>query len=390
MPILSGSRGLSALRSSNRRRLLELLREHGEISRADLARLTDLSSTTVSSLIAELSDEGMVTEVDRHRAARTGRTGRPGRLVQLVGGRGLVAGLDIGREQVRAAVCDLGGEVIAEQSRHIDVEAADSLQLISAFVNELVDATPDGRARIARLVVAVPGVVETGSGFVSSVWVPNWQQQAPGPVLAEATGLETFVENDADLCALGERAFGASAGLSDVLHVVVSSGIGIGMVLAGRLYRGNSGGAGELGHVQVADLGDLCLCGNRGCLETLASLEAVLTALRVVRPDVRTSADLAELVSAGDRAAIRVVTDAGAVIGKEVAALCNVLAPQAVVVGGELAGGGTHLADAVRDAVERYTKPRTASRIAVLPAELGSRASLLGTVALAMEAESTA
>jgi len=390
MPTLSGSRGLSGLRSNNRRRLLDLLREHGEISRADLARLTDLSSTTVSSLIAELSRDGMVAEVGHDGGRRTGRTGRPGRLVQLVGGRGLVVGLDIGRELVRVAVCDLSGTVVAEQSRAFDVDPAESLTLIADFVNEVIDGAGVGRERISRLVAAVPGVIETATGFVSSVWVPSWQQQAPGPVLAEVTGLETIVENDADLCALGERGFGASIGLTDVLHVVVSSGIGIGLLLAGRLYRGNSGGAGELGHVQVADLGDLCLCGNRGCLETLASLEAVLTALRVVRPDVRTSADLAELVREGDRAAIRVVTDAGAVIGKEVAALCNVLAPQAVVVGGELAGGGTYLADAVRDAVDRYTKPRTASRIAVLPAQLGSRASLLGAVALAMEAESTA
>ncbi|MBT0769070.1 ROK family transcriptional regulator [Kineosporia sp. J2-2] len=389
MSILPGTRGLSALRSSNRRRLLDLLREHGEISRADLARLTDLSATTVSSLISELSDEGVVSEVGLDER-RNGRTGRPGRLVQLVGGRRLVVGLDVGRDVVRAALCDLSGAVVSEQTRGIDMDDAESLTQVSAFVNELIDQAAGGRERISRLVVAVPGVVESGTGYVSSVWVPNWLHVAPGPVLAAATGLETFVENDADLCALGERSFGAALGLNDVLHVKASSGIGIGLVLAGRLYRGSHGGAGELGHVQVADFGDLCLCGNRGCLETLASLEAVLSALRVVRPGVRTAAHLADLVRDGDRAAIRVVTDAGAVIGKQVAALCNVLAPQAVVVGGELAGGGTHLADAVRDAVERYTKPRTAARIAVLPAELGTRAAVLGAVTTAVEAELTA
>ncbi|GLY29170.1 transcriptional regulator [Kineosporia sp. NBRC 101731] len=386
MSILSGSRGLGALRSRNRRRLLDLLREHGEVSRADLARLTDLSATTVSSLIAELSDEGVVTEAgldDR----RPGRTGRPGRLVQLVGGRGLVVALDIGHDLVRAAVCDLSGAVVSERVWTVDVDADDCLIRIAELVNELADTTAGGRDRVSRLVVAVPGVVETGSGHVVSARMPNWQRLAPGPVLATATGLPTFVENDADLCALGERAFGAALGLNDILHVVASTGIGVGLVLGGRLYRGSNGGAGELGHVQVSEFGDLCRCGNRGCLESQASLDAVLRALRVVHPQARAAPDLARLVAAGDRAAIRAVSDAGTAIGKSVATLCNVLAPQAVVVGGDLAGGGTHLADAVRDAVERYTKPLTADRISVLPAELGHRAAVLGAVVTAVEAE---
>ncbi|GLY19487.1 ROK family protein [Kineosporia rhizophila] len=391
MSLLSpGTRGLKALRSTNRRRLLDLLREHGEVSRADLARLTELSATTVSSLVAELADEGVVSEggVDDH--SRTGRTGRPARLVRLVGGRGLVIALNLTREVVHAAVCDLSGAVVLECDRRIDVDRADSLTRIAALVDELAEqAGQAARERISRLVVAVPGVVETSTGHVVSARVPAWQQLAPGPVLAAATGLETHVENDADLCALGERSFGAAVGLDDIAYVKASWGIGAGLVLGGRLYRGYHGGAGELGHMEVAEFGDLCLCGNRGCLETQASLETVLAALRVVRPEVRTPADLAELVQAGDRAAIRAVTDAGAAIGRTVAALCNVLAPQAVLVGGELAGGGTHLADSIRDAVERYTKPLTAERIVVLPAELGSRAALLGAVATAVEAETT-
>ncbi|MCD5311241.1 ROK family transcriptional regulator [Kineosporia babensis] len=387
MSLLSGSRGLKALRSTNRRRLLDLLREHGELSRADLARRTGLSATTVSSLITELATQGMVAEggVDDH--SRTGRTGRPARLVRLVGERGLVIALGVTRDEVTAAVCDLSGAVLTEQTRPVEVDRADSLARIAALVNEAAGAV---RGPITRLVLGVPGVVETSTGYISSARVSAWQQLAPGPVLAAATGLDTYVENDADLCALGEHSFGAALGMDDIAYVKASSGIGAGLVLGGRLYRGYQGGAGELGHMEVAEFGDLCLCGNRGCLETQASLENVLSALRVVRPEVRTAADLAELVQAGDRAAIRVVTDAGLAIGRTVAALCNVLAPQAVVVGGELAGGGTHLADTIRNAVERYTKPRTAEGITVLPAQLGTRAALLGAVATAVAAEAAA
>ena len=378
------ARGLGALRSANRRLVLDVLRDKGEVSRADLARLTELSGTTVSSLIAGLTDEGVVREVGRD--GRTGRSGRPGRLVRLVGDRSLVVGIDLGPDTVRAAVCDLSGEVLAERSQTLE-DGALALAQTCDLANELIAAVGPDRSRFSRIVLGVAGVVDTSTRRVISDRVPAWAHQDPQAVLSAGTGLPTTVENDADLCVLGERSFGVARGLTDVLCVRASAGIGVGLLLGGRLYRGAHGGAGELGHVQVDEHGDLCVCGNRGCLETTASLGPVLAALRVVQPHVRTHEDLAALVAAGDRAAIRAVGDAGAAIGKGVADLCNILAPQAVVVGGDLTGGGPYLADAVRDAVERYTKPRTAGRIDVLEAGLGPRAAVLGAVATAVEAE---
>ena len=384
-------RGLTALRSANRRRLLDVLRDRGEVSRAELARLTSLSGTTVSSLVAELTDEGRVAEVGRDDRG-AGRTGRPGRLVRLVGERSLVVGLALGPDVVRTAVCDLAGAVLAQRTEAVDVDqdGADALRQTARLVSTVIADAGVDRGRVSRLVAGVPGVVDTSTGHVVSDRMPRWGLIDPRPVLAAATGLPTVLENDADLCALGEHAFGAARGLTDVVHVKASAGIGVGLVLGGQLYRGAHGGAGELGHVQVLEHGDLCVCGNRGCLETTAALGPVLAALRVVHPHVRTADDLAALVAAHDRAAIRAVTDAGTAIGRTVAGLCNVLAPQAVVVGGDLAGTSAHLADAVRDAVERYTKPRTAGRISVLSGELGQGAAVLGAVASAVAAEAAA
>lgn len=381
-------RGLSALRSANRRRLVDVLQDRGESSRADLARMTGLSGTTVSSLVAELTGEGVVIEAGRDDRA-AGRTGRPGRLVQLVGGRGLVVGVDLAHDVVRLAVCDLAGTVVAEHTEPLDADAdgPDTLQRTGALVNELIESTGISRTRFMRLVLGLPGAVDTRTGHVVADRMPRWSGIDPRPALHASTGLAAIAENDADLCALGERDFGAARGLSDVVHVKASDGIGIGLLISGRLYRGAHGGAGEIGHVQVREHGDLCICGSRGCLESIAALPPVLAAMRVVHPDVRSADDLRHLVEAGDRVAVRAVTDAGALIGKVVADLCNVLAPQAVVVGGELAAGGPYLAGAVRDAIARYTTSRTAGSIAVLEGELGPRAAVLGAVAAAVEAE---
>ncbi|GAA2025395.1 ROK family transcriptional regulator [Pseudokineococcus marinus] len=386
MSTATTARGLGALRLANRERLLAALREHGDVSRAELARLTALSGTTVSSLVTELADAGLVVEGGDDRTS--GRRGRPGRLVRAVRDRRLVVAMDLSLDVVRAAVCDADGAVLAEVGEAPalagpDDDGSAALAHAAGLVERLLAADGVDRRRVEQLVAAVPGVVDPTNGAVVSDRRPRWRELDLGQELERATGLPTRLENDADLCALGERAFGAARGLDDVVLVKASTGIGVGLVLAGRLYRGAHGGVGELGHVQVSEPGDLCVCGNRGCLETVAASGPVIAALQVVHPHVRTHEDVAALVAAGDRGAVRAVTDAGTAIGKTVADLCNVLAPQAVVVGGDLAAGGDHLTRAVRDAVERSTKPRTAGRLALLTGELGHRAALLGAVVAA-------
>jgi predicted NBD/HSP70 family sugar kinase len=167
-----------------------------------------------------------------------------------------------------------------------------------------------------------------------------------------------------------------------VIYVKVSSGIGAGMVLDGRLHRGATGFAGELGHVPVQADGAVCRCGNRGCLETVASSDALLALLRPANGRDLTVKQLLELVAAGDLGARRVVNDAGRAIGRVLAGLCNVLSPSGIIVGGELSNAGAPLLAGIREAVDRSALPNVARAVEIKPGVLGERAGVLGALVL--------
>jgi predicted NBD/HSP70 family sugar kinase len=175
---------------------------------------------------------------------------------------------------------------------------------------------------------------------------------------------------------------GAGRGAEALLYVKHASGLGSGLVLGGRLYRGATGIAGEIGHVQAHPDGPLCRCGNRGCVETVAAAGPLLDLLRPVPGDGLTVQGVLELVRAGDVGARRVVNDAGRAVGRVVADLCNQLNFDVVVVGGELSTAGDALLDGMREAVDRYALPNAAAAVEIRPAELGARAELLGALRL--------
>jgi predicted NBD/HSP70 family sugar kinase len=197
-----------------------------------------------------------------------------------------------------------------------------------------------------------------------------------------ALGLsEARVVNDADLGAAGEAAFGAR--FDTFLYVKLSHGVGAGLILGGRLYRGR-GYAGDIGHIRVVDDGEVCLCGNRGCLETVASSKALLKALQPAHHDVSLGfADLVRLAEAGDRGTHALLFDAGQIIGRALSALVTTLNPDAIVVGGALGVLGGPVLRGMHDAVERYSQPSALRDLVVTTAECGNRSEALGGIALA-------
>src|SRR5262249_50824633 len=177
--------------------------------------------------------------------------------------------------------------------------------------------------------------------------------------------LPVVVDNEGNLAARGGMPYGAAIGLRNLIYVKASTGIGTGLVLDGRLYRGETGMAGELGHVQTEISGAVCRCGNRGCLETLVAVPHLLASLQHMHREPLTIDDVLELVVAGDVSARRVITDAGRAIGRALADLCNLLNPGMLVVGGELAGSGNAFTSGIREAIDRYTQPAIAEAVAI-------------------------
>jgi predicted NBD/HSP70 family sugar kinase len=374
----SGS--LGSLRQRNRLRVLEAIRGRDAVSRAGIARETGLAPSTVSNLVGELQREGLVVERDDRPAAAQG--GRPPVMLTLDPRAGAVLGLHFDHSVLRVALGDLGHTILAEAHREVDVDrdAAAGLDAAAALVDEVLDEAGVEHERVLGAGVALAAPMESDGVTVgSSTIMPGWVGLDVAGELERRLGLSVHVENDANLGALAESILGAGRGASEMAYVMLSGGIGCGLILHGRLYRGAGGTAGEIGHVLVDEHGRLCRCGNRGCLETFAGAHALL---ELLDRDGTTVDGLVELATGGDPACRRLVADAGRVVGGAVAALCNQFNPGRVVVGGELAATGDLLLGPIRDGVERFAIPAAARRVEIVAGALGDRAELLGALVL--------
>jgi predicted NBD/HSP70 family sugar kinase len=377
---------LGSLRELNRLRVVDALRRRGTASRTDLARLTGLSRTTVATVVADLQARGLVVDLpdDQAQPPATGR-GRPPMMLRLDASAGAALGIDFGHTHLRVAVADLSSAILAERVVRLDVDgdAATALDAAASLAEEALTESGVDRSRLVGAGMGLPGPIDRRTGEISSsVILPGWRGLRPGHELARRLNVHVEVDNDANVGALGEVSFGAGRGFSDVVYVKVGSGIGAGLVLDGRLYHGATGIAGELGHVPVRPDGAVCTCGNRGCLQTVAAVGPVVAALRPAHGPDLTIRGVAELVAAGDVAASRVVNDAGRMIGRVLADLCNHLNPAAIIVGGELSTTGPPLLAGIREAVDRYALPGAAQAAEIRAGVLGERAELLGALAL--------
>ena len=382
---MPSSGALERLRAANQRAVLGLLAGEGPMSRADLVRASGLSRTTVSSLVAELIGTGQVAETDDRARPHKGGSGRPPVLVRLTAPAGAVAGVDVGHGHVRVAVADRTGVVLAEDHALVDVDAhgAEVLDRTAATVRSLVGRSGLRIEELQAVGMCVPAPVDRRSSRIRTGIMPGWQGLLPGEELERRLGVAVHADNDANLGALAELHHGVARGRHDVVYLKIASGVGAGLVLGGRLHRGASGIAGEIGHVQVGEDGQVCRCGNRGCLETMVSAGRLLDLLHPAYDEVLTLEAVLALDAEGDAGVRRVLSDAGRTVGRAVADLANSLNPELVVVGGTL-GRSSSLVEGVRSAIDRYAQPETAAALEVTSGALGDRSEVVGAVALAI------
>jgi predicted NBD/HSP70 family sugar kinase/biotin operon repressor len=383
-PLRTGS--LESLRERNRLRVIDALRTRGAISRADIARQTGLSRSTVSSLVGDLQAAGLVIERETDGTAAAGpQGGRPPVLLALDQSAGAVVGLDFGHDHLRVAVADLSYAILAETYAELEVDTAahDALDTAARLVAELVEETGVERGRVLAAGMGLPGPIDRESGLVHSQPIlPSWIGLDPAAEMEERLGLPVHLDNDANVGALGESTFGVGRGSHVMAYLRLAAGIGAGLVINGRPFRGARGIAGEIGHVLVDPQGPICRCGNRGCLETFVAGPALCDLLRRSH-GVLTVPQLLELAADGDPGCQRVIADAGGVVGRAVADLCNYLNPDLVVVGGELSTAGDLLIEPMREAVKRFAIPAAVEDVEIVAGTLGARAELLGALALA-------
>ena len=373
----------------NEQRLTDALRLLGPATRAELGAATRLSRATVSSGVSALLQAGLVMETGE--AAPAGPAGgRPPSVVRLGPRAGLAVGVDVGRTHLRVAVADLGHQVLAEQSARLDLGSppAEVLDQAAALVGSvLADAGLDP-ATVVGVGLGLPAPVDQRTGRVaeSDILLPGWAGLLASEELAGRLGRVVLVENDANLGALAEYLWGAAHGSDTVVYVKVATGIGAGLVLNGQLFRGVSGLAGELGHVTLDEHGDVCRCGNRGCLELVSGGAALVDALRRSRTynDLESVEQVVALAAGGDPGARRLIADAGEHLGVAIGSMVNLLNPSRVVVGGELGLAGDILLDPLRLALRRSAVHPAADAVEVVRGQLGERSEVLGAVAVVL------
>jgi predicted NBD/HSP70 family sugar kinase len=383
---VDGSGSLTSLRELNRGRVIESLRELGVASRAEIARSTGLSPATVSTLVGQLVETGLVVDAPQ-RLSRRSQGGRPPALITLDPLAGVAIGIDFGKRHLAVAISDLSHEILAERWRtmHEDYDARAGMDGAVKLVDEALTRSGTEPDRVLGVGLGLPGPIHRSTGTVgSSAILPGWTDVRIAEVMSERLALPVHVDNDANLGALAELHWGAGHGASTFVYLKMSTGIGAGLVIGGRLFHGAGGTAGEIGHTTVDEAGPICRCGNRGCLEMVAAAPALAELLRPTRGEV-TGERVVELALEGDPGCRRAIADAGSYAGQAVANLCNLFNPERIVVGGSLGAAGEVLLGPLREAVRRRVIPSAVEDVEIVPGVLGDRAELLGAVALVLK-----
>ena len=335
--------------------VLALLARQGPLGRAEIAERLELSPATVTTITRKLLADGWVAE----GGPRPPQAGRPSIPVALVPGAAHAIGVQVAREHVAVVLARLDGSIVHAGTRKFDPEVPGAPGLLEDIIGAEIARAAARRLPLLGVGVVVPGVVDPETGTLRMSVRLGWTGMPLAERLRAKLGLPVFVDNDISAVTAAERLYGRGADRSDFLLLAIGQGIGLGMVLDGAPYRGAAGAAGELGHVPVLRDGPVCSCGNRGCLETQVSIEALLSRARdggVISPE----GDLGALRAAADRGeggALSLLGEAGSLLGTVLAGSVNLLGPQALVVIGELTLLWPHLAAAFRESLDAHLIP---------------------------------
>jgi len=373
-----------SMRASNRLRVIRELQLLGVTSRADLARRTGLSRSTVSTIVAGLQAEGIV--VDRDADGRAPGGGRPPAPIALDPAAGFAIGIDFGKRHLAVALADLSHQLLAEERVEMpdDYDAETGMEQAAQLVENVLEAANADAGRLLGVGMGLPGPVHSTGVVGSSAILPGWAGTQAAERMRERLQMEVWLGNDANLGALAESTWGAGRDACGLVYLKLATGIGAGIVIEGHLFEGAGGTAGEIGHTSLDETGDICRCGSRGCLETYASGSAIAALLGRSVGEKLIIEDVVTRAVGGDPGCRRALADAGRHIGAAVADLCNLINPERIVVGGSMAIAGDLLLDPLREAVGLRAIPSAAEDVEIVPGELGERAELLGAVALVL------
>jgi predicted NBD/HSP70 family sugar kinase len=380
---------MESRQSRNRRAVLTAAQFGRPVTRLDIAHSTGLSTATVSGLVAELLADGVLIELDQRVPAAGTAGGRPATALAVNPALGTLIGIHLSHGSVRILLASVDGTIRAEHTHETDVDhqPTDTLEYVAGTALEMVADRDIPHRELLGVGVAVSAPVLLHSQTLSSPpMLSDWGEVDIAARLSKRMGLPVHVGNDANLGALAEWRLGAAANTDNLIYVMLSEGVGAGLILQGRLYEGDAGAAGELGHVTVAPDGQICRCGSRGCLETVVGARALATTLAHSHGLTSRLGDVIQLAHGGDPGLRRLLGDAGRAVGIALTPVCTMLNPKLIVIGGTLAQTGEPLLAGVREALGRTVSPVMHRTPEIVPGKLGTTAEALGAVILASHA----
>ncbi len=374
---------VNALGSTITSDLFQILRDRKPRTRTELAAMTGLARSTVTARIEALMRLGLVGSVGE--AVSTG--GRPSTQFAIAASNKVVLAVDVGARHVRIGVSDLSSTILAQRTDSIDIAEGPEVILtaVAEGAKELLEGLGRPISDLLAIGVGLPGPVEHDTGRpINPPIMPGWNRfDVPGWLQA-TFDTPVLVDNDVNIMALGEREF-AWPEANHMIFVKVATGIGSGVVSGGYLQRGAQGTAGDIGHVHIARGDDVpCQCGNRGCLEALASGPAIARALREQGIEATSSDDVVELVKHGNIQAIQAMRQAGRDIGEVLTTCVSLINPSVIVMGGSMSQAGEHLIAGVREIVYMRSMPLATEHLQITQSKTGADAGILGASVLAI------
>ncbi|OGO62976.1 MAG: hypothetical protein A2029_10335 [Chloroflexi bacterium RBG_19FT_COMBO_47_9] len=386
--------------STSEKILVDLIRKYGEISISDLITFTDYSRTKTTGYIDSLLEKNIV--IINHDTEYSG--GRRSKKYSLNGDFGLVAGVDIGATSIDLGIADFSGKLLVRFSEPASVKDGPIRVLgrVGSLLEKMLEENSLSSATLNGIGIGVPGPVDFMMGtLVSPPIMPGWDRY---PIIETIQqwfpSANIFVDNDVNMMALGEMYQGSGKGIDNLIYVKIGTGIGAGIVCAGKIYRGANGCAGDIGHISVDKSGPLCHCGNKGCLEAIAAGPAIaersLIAARAGKSSILMNSyekngnvlhaeDVGNASKEGDPLAIEIIRESGQYIGDVLAGLVNFYNPGIIVIGGGVSNLGNLLLSSIRQTVLNRSLPLATRDLLIVFSEIGGDAGVVGAINLAMD-----
>ena len=381
----------------NRSIVLNLIRQESSISRAEIAQRTKLSRSAVSNIINSLLEEGLV----HHSGIGESNGGRRPIMLNFNYAAGNVLGVDIGANHLLILVTDLEGNILVEHARPFNIEVGpeQALPPVIEQIHQILAQRQVQQTRVVGIGIGVPGPLDYTTGtVVAPPIMPGWDRFPLRQFLSQEFGMPVLVENDANLGAIAERWRGVGQGQQHLAYVKIGTGIGCGLMLDGKIYRGQRGSAGEIGHITITRDGPPCKCGSYGCLESMAAAPAMINRIRLaIRAGRATSLteygsledltpqEIANAAYAGDKLALELFEDSGRYIGIALANLINLFNPGMIVLGGGVASVGELIMKPLHETVRSRSLLASYEQTQIVVGQFGREAVALGAAILVLQ-----